>query len=430
MSDQPRPKHNWPMQAYRVLGVIDNQVRSLRKRQLIDGYHAGLRKGTYWGIRSDIGDYAPPELAPLPRGGTRRLPASPPASQPSTHGRRSGSSTGATRSPTPPSASGSRPTSSRRPASPTRAPASADTKTVLVPRLLTSLLTDAAGRLDRRYGWDRLPWPLGLMTLIGLRNDLREKNLYDTGRGPLDGRHLRPPALPDRAHARRHVQRPRLPPDGQPRQPLRPQRPARGDGPRAGGQAARAQPAPRQPRADDPPRVPAGDDPQPARGGVDPVHGARLVQPRQERAHNPWLVPLGTRRSLARAPAMHDARARRRDPSADPDRPGRRPTSTDDTHWWDGRRSTAATPPSPAAIRAGDGTASCSSTTGLMPLEIPRPASTSPASPATGGSASRCCTRSSCASTTRICDHLLAAPHPDWDDDRALRQGAADQSPR
>ena len=55
MGDQPRghrrprrvrscgPKHNWPMQAYRVLGVIDNQVRSLRKRQLIDGYKAGLR---------------------------------------------------------------------------------------------------------------------------------------------------------------------------------------------------------------------------------------------------------------------------------------------------------------------------------------------------------------------------------------------------
>ena len=73
MSDQPRPKHNWPMQAYRVLGVIDNQVRSLRKRQLIDGYHAGLRKGTYWGIRSDIGDYDLPSSLPCPAEATKAI---------------------------------------------------------------------------------------------------------------------------------------------------------------------------------------------------------------------------------------------------------------------------------------------------------------------------------------------------------------------
>ncbi len=73
MSDQPRPKHIWPMQAYRVLGVIDNQVRSLRKRQLIDGYHAGLRKGTYWGIRSDIGDYDLASSLPCPADATKTL---------------------------------------------------------------------------------------------------------------------------------------------------------------------------------------------------------------------------------------------------------------------------------------------------------------------------------------------------------------------
>jgi hypothetical protein len=35
--------------------------------------------------------------------------------------------------------------------------------------------------LDRRFGWDRLPRPLGLLTLIGLRNRLRQRNLHDTG---------------------------------------------------------------------------------------------------------------------------------------------------------------------------------------------------------------------------------------------------------
>jgi len=48
------------------------------------------------------------------------------------------------------------------------------------------LLTDLAERVDRRYGWDKLPKPIAMLVLIGLRNRLRQKNLYDTGRGPLD----------------------------------------------------------------------------------------------------------------------------------------------------------------------------------------------------------------------------------------------------
>lgn len=46
-----------------------------------------------------------------------------------------------------------------------------------VSRLLT-LLTDA---LDRSLGWQKLPRPLGILTLLGLRMRLRELNLYDTG---------------------------------------------------------------------------------------------------------------------------------------------------------------------------------------------------------------------------------------------------------
>src|SRR5712691_2270366 len=49
-----------------------------------------------------------------------------------------------------------------------------------------SLFTNAAEALDRRIGWDRLPLPVAMLTLIGLRNRLRQKNLVDTGRGPLD----------------------------------------------------------------------------------------------------------------------------------------------------------------------------------------------------------------------------------------------------
>jgi hypothetical protein len=52
---------------------------------------------------------------------------------------------------------------------------------VLAP--LSKLLTATAGVLDRRFGWDRLPRPVGVFTLAGLRLQLREKNLYDTGAG-------------------------------------------------------------------------------------------------------------------------------------------------------------------------------------------------------------------------------------------------------
>lgn len=57
MAAEPRPKHDWIRHSVRVLSVIDNQVRSLRKRQVIDSFKQGLRKGTYWGIRTNIADY-------------------------------------------------------------------------------------------------------------------------------------------------------------------------------------------------------------------------------------------------------------------------------------------------------------------------------------------------------------------------------------
>jgi len=35
------------------------------------------------------------------------------------------------------------------------------------------LLSKTAAMLDRRVGWDRLPRPLGVLTLVGLRQTLR-----------------------------------------------------------------------------------------------------------------------------------------------------------------------------------------------------------------------------------------------------------------
>jgi Animal haem peroxidase len=46
------------------------------------------------------------------------------------------------------------------------------------------LYDGAAEVIDRRVGWDKLPTPLGLAVLVGLRNTLRKRNLYDTSAQP------------------------------------------------------------------------------------------------------------------------------------------------------------------------------------------------------------------------------------------------------
>jgi NTE family protein len=52
MDTDPRPGEDWVRHIKRVLDLVDNQVRSLRKRQLVASFKAGDRTGTYWSIRS------------------------------------------------------------------------------------------------------------------------------------------------------------------------------------------------------------------------------------------------------------------------------------------------------------------------------------------------------------------------------------------
>jgi len=53
----------------------------------------------------------------------------------------------------------------------------------------------AVDLVDRSVGWDKLPVPLGLLALIGLRDELRAHNLYSTYDGP-------PPVVPDPVNPR------------------------------------------------------------------------------------------------------------------------------------------------------------------------------------------------------------------------------------
>jgi NTE family protein len=57
LQPEEEPKSDWARHSYRVLNLIDDQVRSLRKRQVIDSYKSGARKGAYWGIRTNLADY-------------------------------------------------------------------------------------------------------------------------------------------------------------------------------------------------------------------------------------------------------------------------------------------------------------------------------------------------------------------------------------
>ena len=79
---EEEPKADWARHSYRVLNLIDNQVRALRKRQVIGSYtanpaDANHRKGAYWGIRADIANYQLPNTLPCPVDRTLKLAETP-----------------------------------------------------------------------------------------------------------------------------------------------------------------------------------------------------------------------------------------------------------------------------------------------------------------------------------------------------------------
>lgn len=77
LQPEEEPKSDWARHAYRVLELVDNQVRSLRKRQLIDSFKSGVRQGAYWGIRTNIADYQLADALSCPLGRTTELAQTP-----------------------------------------------------------------------------------------------------------------------------------------------------------------------------------------------------------------------------------------------------------------------------------------------------------------------------------------------------------------
>jgi NTE family protein len=74
---QERPARDWARHTYRILSLIDNQVRSLRKRQLVDSFVQGARLGAYWGISTDIANYGLADSMPFPEAKSLPLAATP-----------------------------------------------------------------------------------------------------------------------------------------------------------------------------------------------------------------------------------------------------------------------------------------------------------------------------------------------------------------
>lgn len=77
MAAEEAPHSDWARHAIRINEIIDNQVRSLRARQVIDSFKAKVRKGTYWGIRTDISAYGVGHTLPCPLAQTTALAETP-----------------------------------------------------------------------------------------------------------------------------------------------------------------------------------------------------------------------------------------------------------------------------------------------------------------------------------------------------------------
>jgi NTE family protein len=71
------PKRDWAHHTFRVFNLIDNQVRSLRKRQVIDSFRNRQRDGAYWGVWTDIADFKLADALDCPFAKSRELANTP-----------------------------------------------------------------------------------------------------------------------------------------------------------------------------------------------------------------------------------------------------------------------------------------------------------------------------------------------------------------
>jgi len=66
MQPEEDPHADWARHSLRINSLIDNQVRSLRKRQIVSSFKSKDRLGAYWGMWTDPAEYAAPSRLNLP----------------------------------------------------------------------------------------------------------------------------------------------------------------------------------------------------------------------------------------------------------------------------------------------------------------------------------------------------------------------------
>ncbi len=77
MQPEADPHPDWARHSLRINSLIDNQVRSLRKRQVVAAFQSGLRKGAYWGLWTDPGEYPARSQLALPKENAAELARTP-----------------------------------------------------------------------------------------------------------------------------------------------------------------------------------------------------------------------------------------------------------------------------------------------------------------------------------------------------------------
>jgi hypothetical protein len=207
--------------------------------------------------------------------------------------------------------------------------------------------------VDRKVGWHRLPTPLGLVALIGLRDVLRKRNLYDTSGLPAVNL---PPVAPPSPQVRTART-----PDGTYNDP---------DNPRMGMAGSRfSRNVPIEDTYPDPQLL----EPSPrevsrallTRDGLIPATSVNALVAawlqfmiRDWFSHgkspkeNPWEIPLVEDDPWPDRP-MRVMRTRP-DPTAPPGDTGRPPTyANTETHWWDASQIYGTTPEHQRMIRTG-----------------------------------------------------------------------------
>jgi len=235
--------------------------------------------------------------------------------------------------------------------------------------MLKNLYSSFTEWVDRRIGWDKLPWPLGLLVVLGVRFKLRAKNLYDSGRGPLDV----PPAG-DEWHADHLTARTIDGTYNDLEDPL------------MGGLGSRfGRNVPPEHAFPDPDNRLL--EPNPRRVSLELLTRKEFIPATtlnllagawiqfevhdwfshgQNETENPWRVDLAADDPWPQHPM--EIQRTRQDPSAAPSGP---PTFvTADTHWWDGSQIYGSDPTFARAIRSGEDGLLRITAEGLLPEDV------------------------------------------------------------